>query len=198
MDTEAEAEARDMICLSVWGGFDSADGLAEGVTEWLEDDGHEADPSTVQAWVDEAIAAHVVEQAKWPAETDCDRLDSTFAELEQQGVLCLQDAGFTKQDGWHAVLQAIEGGAASRFTGYCFFHRQDLERVINGGDLYLAFGSVQGDILSGKDDDDTAGIDVGRRVRDALERAGFAVRWDGTLGERIAISKLVWRRHRND
>ena len=197
-DPQTEADARDTIRLGVWGGFDTAEQIVRGVSERLAGDGHTVDVAEVQAWVDEAMADHRDAQTTWAAETDCDRLDAAFVDLQRQGVLCLHDAGYTKQDGWADVAQAYAdaGGPQSGIVGYCFYHRQDLERVIDGGDLFLAYGSVDSDINSGTDAKDVAGVAVGRQVRAAVERQGFTVRWDGTLAERIAVTDLVWQRRR--
>src|SRR5881392_1615750 len=39
----------------------------------------------------EQIQAHVSEQAGWPVQTDCDRLDAAFADLEQAGIIARHD-----------------------------------------------------------------------------------------------------------
>ena len=190
MDPQAEVQCRELIRTRAWGGFDTPAEVAGRVSEWLADDEIDVGDADVPGWIDEAFADHREAQADWPAETDCDRLDATFATLQRQGVLCLQDAGYTQEDGQSEVAEAYvaAGGESSGIVGFCFYHGQDLERVVDGDDLFLAFGDVDGD--------ETAGVAVGRRVRDALEADGFTVVWDNTLGERLAVTDLVWRRRR--
>ncbi len=41
---------------------------------------------------------------------------------------------------------------------------------------------------------ETASLETGHRVVTALHAAGLAPDWDGTLGRRIAVTGLRWRR----
>src|SRR5262245_19501720 len=41
--------------------------------------------------VREELKARLAEQATWPAQTDCDKLDAAFAELDQVGIVARQD-----------------------------------------------------------------------------------------------------------
>jgi hypothetical protein len=147
------------------------------------------DAAEVGAFVDAQARILATEQATWPAMTDCDRLDVVFAALGQRGVLCLHNAGYTQSDGYDDFRQACDRRAdRANLLGYCFYHRQDLERVVRGQGLFLAFGPV--DPAS----EDIAGPAVGRMVQEELARAGFDVTWDGTFAQRIHLPAFVWRR----
>src|SRR5262245_20208383 len=80
-------------------------------------------------------------ERKWPAETDCDRLEQAFRSLREAGVITVENAGYTTSDGHHETDLAVAREGAGRFHGYVFYHGQDLERVVHSGQLYLAFGS---------------------------------------------------------
>jgi len=66
------------------------------------------------------------------------------------------------------------------------YHGQDLDRVIERGDLYLAFGSVYGD--------DEKGVEVGHRIKRALQEGGFVVEWAGSIKTRLLLKGIRWQR----
>jgi hypothetical protein len=142
----------------------------------------------LRAEVEKEVARKWAEEATWPATTDCDRLDRVFAALEAQGIIVEQDAGLTKSDGIEDVTEAYEdtGGEESGIVGYCFYHGQDLDRVMKNGDLWLAFG----DFLGGEE----RGVEIGRRIRRTLEDVGFTVKWSGSVRERILVRGIRWQR----
>jgi hypothetical protein len=181
-DTLGEIDAE------VRGGFETRERIIEIFCGEMYAPG-ELDPAEVEAAVDSAIAAHKAEQTTWPAVTDCDRLDGVFDALNPRGVLALQNAGYTQSDGYHDFREAYHASPdAERVIGYCFYHGQDLERAVQGGGLYLAFGPVdpQGEA--------TTGPRIGSIVVEELRRAGFDVRWDGTFNQRIYIPLFDWKR----
>ena len=129
-----------------------------------------------------------VEQQSWPAVTDCDRLDRAFAALEADGILALHNAGLTNSDGITEVSERYRaaGGTASGVAGYCFYHGQDVEHALRDGELTLAFGDIAGDRQKG--------VEIGERVRRALEAAGLDVSWTGSIDDRLVIKGFRWQR----
>jgi hypothetical protein len=147
------------------------------------------DEAEVTAAVDASVAALRVEQASWAHPTDCDRLDAAFAAMRAAGVVALQNAGFTQSDGYDDVRDVVRLTTdPARLVGYCFYHGQDLERAVEGRDLYLAFGPLDPKL------EQSAGLAVGHTIVAALEAQGLSVAWDGTFEQRIAVQDLVWRR----
>lgn len=186
-----EADVRRAVKMYVWTGFYEAEEIEEIVGEEMFEPG-EVDPDALRSMVAEEFAAKRAAEATWPAETDCDRLDRVFERLDAEGIIALQNAGMTQSDGLEDVTQVYHesgGDASSRYRGYCFYHGQDLERVVNGGELALAFGHVEGDDRA----KDTA---VGHEIKAALEAAGFAVRWPGDARTRLAVTGMKWQRRR--
>lgn len=139
-------------------------------------------------WIDAEMARNRAERQSWPEVTDCDRLDTVFDTLTNGGILALQNAGCTLSEGREDVAEAYReaGGKRSGITGFCFYHRQDLEEVLKSGELYLAFGAMSGDA--------DEGVEVGRQVTATLQASGFAVEWRGTLAERITVRSIQWQR----
>jgi hypothetical protein len=184
-----EANVLSAIRRHVWAGTYDAEEIAIIVGEEFFPPG-QADYDWLRARIEEAFRPKRAEEATWPAVTDSDRLDRVFEALETQGIIVEQDAGLTKSDGLEIVTQAYEDaeaeGVGASIEGYCFYHGQDLQRVMKTGDLCLAFGHISGE--------DEPGVDIGRRIKRAFEAAGFAVEWDGTIGRRLLVKGIRWRR----
>jgi hypothetical protein len=185
MDNETLAQGT--VRLYVWSGFYDADEIAEIVEECVFGSG-----DVDRRWLRELISAEFAKkraaEVTWPRTTDCDRLDRVFELLEKEGILALQNAGYTLSDGISDINQfyAEAGGEESHITGYCFYHGQDLEGVIDRGELCLAYGDI--------DDDDQKGVEVGRRIKRALEASGFTVEWDGSIKTRLLVKGIKWQR----
>jgi hypothetical protein len=182
-----KADALHAIRRYVWSGLYDAQEVAWVVGNDFAESG-ELDEAWLRAEVEKEMARKRAEEATWPATTDCDRLERVFKTLEEQGIIIEQDAGLTKSDGLEEVTESYEvaGGEKSGLVGYCFYHGQDLDYVMASGDLYLAFGDFHGD--------DTQGVEIGRRIRQALEGAGFSVEWNGSVWKRILVKGIRWQR----
>jgi hypothetical protein len=89
-------------------------------------------------------------------------------------------------DGYSDVSEAVANAPEGHYNAYCFYHGQDVARAIDCHGLMIAFGAL--------DDDPAGGIEVGRRIAQALSGAGFDVAWNGSFNERIGLPKFVWQR----
>lgn len=153
----------------------------------------ELDRDAVAAAIDAAIAEVRSESERWPAVTDCDRLEAAFAAMRARGIVAIQNAGYTQSDGYDDVRDyADRAKKRDELIGYCFYHGQDLERAVDGTGLYLAFGPLD------PKQEQAAGPILGRLIVEELERAGLHPRWDGTFNQRIGIPKLDWKQRRGE
>jgi hypothetical protein len=127
-------------------------------------------------------------QESWPAVTDCDRLDRAFAALRRAGILAIHNAGLTPSEGIAEMSEQYHaaGGKKSGIVGYCFYHRQDMEYALKYCELGLAYGAIDGDAKRG--------VEVGKRVRHALEAAGLRVKWSGSIDDKLDITGFNWQR----
>ena len=183
-----DPETIDEIAAYVRSGFYDRERIMEVFCEEMYGPG-ELDAEEVSAAIDEEFAKWESEKRTWPSVTDCDRLDQAFAAMNERGVVALQNAGYTQSDGYEDFCQAYEDHPdKSSVIGYCFYHGQDLERAVAGGGLLLAFGPVD------PKQEGTQGPEIGRIVREELERAGLKVQWDGTFSQRIFVPDLAWQR----
>ena len=171
----------------VWSGFYSPEEVDEFIDDILEPD---ADEAMLRAAVLPEFEKKAAAEASWPARTDCDRLDDAFAELNAAGIIALHNAGYTMSDGHEDVGEELHRRGRNGIRGYCFYHGQDLERAVAGEGLTLAFGDL--------DAEDDQKVVIGREVKQALERAGLSVKWNGDPGTRIEVCKLDWKRRRRD
>jgi hypothetical protein len=175
----------DSIKTWVWSGFYSPEEVDEFIGDVLEDD---ADEAMLRAAVGPEFRKKAAAEASWPARTDCDRLDDAFEQLNAAGIIALHNAGVTMSDGFEDVGEALRQRGRAGVRGYCFYHAQDVERAVDGGGLTLAFGDL--------DAVDAQKAQIGREIQTVLERAGFAVQWNGNPNTRLILPRFDWKRRR--
>jgi hypothetical protein len=144
------------------------------------------DEKALRAAIVPQLEAKIAAEKYWPSVTDCDRLDSVFYRLHEDGICALGNTGYEMSDGYPEVAEVIANAPANHYHGYCFYHGQDVEGALAGHGLWIAFGAL--------DDDRQRGISVGEAVAGALGDAGFDVTWDGSISTRISIPKFLWQR----
>ncbi len=171
----------------VWTGFYGTDEIAEILIQDIFDQAP-LDPHEVEAAIHAEFARKHAAEAEWPAQTDCDKLTQVFSELNDMGIIALENAGYTQSDGLSDITEVYHqmGRADSPIFGYCFYHGQDLESVVQGHGLNLTFGDILGT--------DEKGIEVGEMIVDKLQQAGLLVEWNGTIKTRIYLPKVAWLR----
>lgn len=151
----------------------------------IEDSDYEA---ALREFIQMEFETHDADEASWPRETDCDRLESAFAAISSQGIVALQNAGYTMSDGHEEVDEALDPHPRGTFNGYCFYHGQDLERAVETGQLFIAFGDLR-DTPGGK-------LAIGRVVRDAFSAEGLNCEWNDDAEKRILVTGIDWKRRR--
>src|SRR4051794_388332 len=99
-----ETVALDAVRQLVWSGFYDADEIVTSINEtifWQ----NEIDQHWLRAEIQKEFRRKRAEEETWPGTTVCDQLDQAFALLERQGILALQNAGYTQSDGISDVTQ---------------------------------------------------------------------------------------------
>src|SRR5690242_18329170 len=94
--SDEESDAIAVATRWVWSGFCDRDAIEEQLPDVLEDEGNAA---LVMRVVDQEFERKRREERGWPAQTDCDRLDTLFEELNRRRILAFQNAGYTIADG---------------------------------------------------------------------------------------------------
>ena len=138
--------------------------------------------------IDNQYKQRLAEQQTWEKETDFDRLAQVFDQLNLSGIIALHNAGYTRQDGEGDTQEIHEDLKAKGITtrGYCFYHTQDMDGVIDGGNLYLAFGDF--------DYDDQSGTAIGKEIVAALQDRGFKTNWNESIETRIEVLEIKWQK----
>ena len=94
--------------------------------------------------------------------TTKEKITKAFKEIRKNGYFARQNFLCCQSCGWASIPeQKVERAV--------FYHRQDNESFVKGGDLFLAW-SGDGDL-----------------IKKILEDNGLKVKWDGTKGQRISV-----------
>lgn len=167
------------------------EGLLDELRERAEDlvgEVSEDELDQLAAYVEGRVADQLELEASWgDEETVNDRIDEAFAELLDDGIVALQNAGYTLSDGWEDAEEARRDVPDA--VGAVFWHGQDTERAVRGEGLLLAFGSFTrgaGHVAES--------LEVARKACDALRKHGVEVAWSGELNDRIRIAPFAWRK----
>lgn len=188
--TENEEYVFGHFLISIKSGFHSLEDIIDETLELVEDEALESEIS--EDWIRKSIQRecekHESESKTWQHPTDTERLHQVFDSLCKENIVALHDAGYTKQDAIYDVQdiwQDIEDGGGKPI-GYCYYHGQDLERVIQDSVLYLGF-------YGEKENNDKEAIIIGHKIVKALTQAGFTVNWNGTASKRIEVVDFNWQ-----
>ncbi|MET4083187.1 hypothetical protein ABIB40_003156 [Pedobacter sp. UYP30] len=189
-DQELKNEVLEFIRQEIKFGFDNQADILEAV--WTA--GFENEDQLNEEWLKQIIAEHYsqnqTESKRWTKPTDFDKLANVFDELNQEKIIALHKAGYTKQDGYSDVSEVVhllkDGNIIP--LGYCFYHTQDLERAIDptGKNLFLAFDDIK--------QNTEESILIGQKIVSKLHEKGFIVEWNGTIEQRIEIKNISWQK----
>jgi hypothetical protein len=138
--------------------------------------------------IDKAYSDRLKEQSIWPPVTDFDKLVQAFDNLNSAGIVALHNAGMTKQDGEGDSEEVHEDllKKGIKTKGFCYYHWQDIERVVDDTHLYIGFGDFN--------NNDKDALEIGSQVALALESQGFKLNWDRTVATRIEITNIKWQK----
>lgn len=182
--TRVEEYARGVV----HGGFTERDEAVEQVTDHFEEE--DVTPGTARVVVERVWRERVAEQDGWPETTDVDRLLAVFDALDRDGIVARADFTCCQTCG-HAEIGDEAAGSA---RGYVFFHRQDTEGAVEGGGVWLAFGSLGEPADHGATDHAAADEAVAREVVTALTAGGLPVEWNGSVRTRIKAGPMAWQK----
>jgi uncharacterized protein len=109
-------------------------------------------------------------------------LDIVFNQLTNLGILVLQNAGTTQEDGFADCSEAARNTPApnGQWKGFCFYTSQDLSRAKRTSQLPLAFWGAP-------DGNAKAMLSTGQIIVDAFKQYPFIVDWIGSENSRPTI-----------
>ena len=153
--------------------------------------------------LEKAATKHSLEQATWPPETDCDRLDRVEATLRGRGILlwqvspCCDTCTGSELPDRIDEIERRNPGFRDRVRGYAFFIDQNMSDMLADDihtSVYLAYGSFSHDGSSVDPEVYKANaLGIARDVCDCLREHGLEPNWDGTFSKKIGVS-LNWQR----
>lgn len=167
------------------------------------EDERESFISFARGELEKAATRQSLEQATWPNETDCERLDRVEATLRDQGILlwqvspCCDTCTGSELPDRIDEFERRHPGFSERVRGYAFFIDQNMPEMLADNihiSVYLAYGWFSAD---GSSVDPEAyevnALGIAREVCDCLREHGFAPNWDGSFSKKIGVS-LDWQR----
>lgn len=174
---------------------------------YIEDQAPEAEWNDLRDFVSRQIrelgARFIQEQASWPAETDCDRMDQAEAELRHRGILlwqvapCCDTCSNAELPDRIDVVEQRHPGLRQKLRGYAFFIDQHLPEMLAKSttvSLYLAYGWIPPEGSDVADEEYAAqAVAIGQEIRTCLEQHDFEVEWNGELSRKIGLT-LNWQR----
>jgi hypothetical protein len=189
---EALDDLREFIEYRVREGFETAQKIVENACSWAWFRYKRDDLlPEVERLTSEALTAHQAEQATWGPTTDCDRLDTAFAALNEQGIVARQDFSCCNNCGFTEIWDEIEEVEKLQpVEGYVFYHLQCTEEAIKTGQLLMAYGCIE--------DNHEVFQRVGNKIVAELRQADLNASWGGTTSHPIVVEGIVWRRRRQE
>jgi hypothetical protein len=188
--TENEKYLYDHFLISIKSGFEALEDIINDALEAVEDEGWESEIS--EEWIRETFEREYKknedESKTWQHPTDTEKLRVVFDTLCKEKIVALHNAGYTQSDAIYDVQDVWTDmeDEGIKSIGYCYYHGQDLERVIETGTLSIGF-------YGEKEKNDKEAILIGNKVAAALKEAGFTIDWNGSASKRIEIKDFNWQ-----
>lgn len=186
MTDTLKTEVLEQINTSIKSGFYDKDDIFNNVEEYLYELPY--DKEWIKHQIETIYSARLKEQESWETVTDFDKLTRAFDKLNTIGIVSLHNAGMTKQDGesdCDEIYQELKKkGIIAK--GFCYYHWQDIERVIDDGKLFIGFGDFK--------NNDKDALTIGNQIASTLESFGLELNWDKTINTRIGIINLKWQK----
>jgi hypothetical protein len=153
--------------------------------------------------LEHAAAILGAEQATWPRETDCDRLDRVEAALRDRGILLWQVSPCCDTCTVGELPEHVEEidqrypGFRERIRGYAFFIDQNMAEMLAEStrlSVYLGYGWLcpdSSDVAPPVYEKNALGI--AQEICDCLRQHGFEPDWNGDFSKKIGVA-LEWQR----
>ncbi len=153
--------------------------------------------------LDRAEAQLASEQATWPKQTDCDRLDRVEADLRDKGIVlwqaspCCDTCTSGELEDRIELIADRHPGFRTPARGYAFFIDQNLAQELAEStnlSIYLAYGWLSPDGSDAPPEFyEKNALSIAREVYECLHNQKFEVDWNGSLDRKIGFT-LNWQR----
>jgi len=189
MTQELKDEALEQIISDIEFGFENEEELFDSICDMFYDE-ESLDKVWLRKTITENYLAHQKQSLQWARPTDFDRLVNSFDTLIREKIVCLHNAGYTRQDAESDCLETIEALKQSGVNpiGFCYYHSQDLARAIDPTSRTLLLG------FDSADQNESNALQIANRIIATLNKNGFEVAWPGTVDQRIEIKNIRWQK----
>jgi hypothetical protein len=143
------------------------------------------------------------EQANWPDETDCDRLDRVEDELRNRGIVlwqvspCCDSCTMGEFPDRVDVIDGRFPGFRDRLRGYAFFIDQNMPKMLADStdtSVFLGYGWISPDGSNTEPEEhEKKALAVAHEICECLRNEGFEVDWNGSMSRKIGVA-LNWQR----
>lgn len=201
IDEEIAEEILEGLWTSILCGDNDQDALVETLCECVEDETDEACDETVARSVVEELLQSRSQHIAQFGEVHS-RLTAAFVELQERGLLALQDFTCCNTCGHY---DAAEQMYKEKKRGYIFFHRQDTESLVYSELTYLRYGAnetlkmdpAEWESLDAKDKDKQHCAMVREFVENDLkpvfDKYDIGFEWNGSLDSAMLITNCDYR-----
>ena len=189
MTQDIKNEVLEQLELDIKFGFDNEEEIFDGIRDMFYDE-DDFDDDWLHLIIFEKYNQHQKDSLTWTRPNDFDRLADTFDQLIQDKIVCLHNAGYTKQDGESDCMETIKrlNVLGINAIGFCYYHSQDLARAIDKDTRNLLLG------FDSPTQDDNEALNVANKIVSALKKNNFEVSWTGTVDQRIEIKNINWQK----
>ena len=116
-------------------------------------------------------------------------LRDAFLDLTKENIISIHNAGYDIEEGIQDAFELFIHLRNNKYSpiGFCFYSFEDIEDVIEENVLPIAFGDF--------DYDEEKGLEIAKKVADAIKAHGFEIDWNESVDERIEIRNFNWKKH---
>lgn len=186
MDDEIEKELLfEIDMLSQFGFYDKND-IYEIIEDMFYDE--KLDYDFIEREVEHFLSLKKSEEETWNEVNDCDKLESALLELNEYGIITLQNAGYTEKDSIGDAIEVYRYLKDKKYLvyGFCFYNTMDIENAISDNYLEIGFGEFIGEELKR--------IKIAEDIIFILEKHGLNVKWGYSADERIVLKPFNWQK----
>jgi hypothetical protein len=115
-------------------------------------------------------------------------LKSAFCDLTKENIISIHNAGYDIEEGIQDSFELFVHLRNNKYNpiGFCFYTFEDIENVIEGNALNIAFGDFEYD--------EEKGLEIAKKIVKTLKDYGFEINWGQSVDEIIEIENFNWKK----
>ena len=120
---------------------------------------------------------------------DFTSLKNAFLDLTKENIISIHNAGYDIEEGIQDAFELFVHLRNNKYSpvGFCFYSFEDIENLLEEGNLSIAFGDFEYD--------EEKGLKIAETIAKCLKDYDFEILWDGSVDERIVIKGFDWKKH---